>query len=81
MKSFGALCLLTVCATLAGCAQPMKPSARPTLPVNLSAPCPPVPHVDSPSWDDLAQAHVALAFQYAECAARHQAVVDAWAKP
>ncbi|WP_425536151.1 hypothetical protein [Achromobacter denitrificans] len=54
---------------------------RPTLPVNLSAPCPPVPHVDSASWDDLAKAHIALAFQYAECAARHQAVVDAWGKP
>ncbi|WP_436967354.1 hypothetical protein [Achromobacter insolitus] len=57
------------------------PSTRPTLPVNLSAPCPAVPHVDSASWDDLAQAHAALAFQYAECAARHQAVVDAWNKP
>ncbi|WP_441294101.1 Rz1-like lysis system protein LysC [Achromobacter aegrifaciens] len=66
---------------MAGCAQPTKPSTRPTLPVNLSAPCPPVPRVDSPSWDDLAQAHVALAFQYAECAARHQTVVDAWARP
>ncbi|RIJ02223.1 hypothetical protein DXK93_18800 [Achromobacter sp. K91] len=54
---------------------------RPALPANLFAPCQPIPRVDSPSWDDLAQAHAALAFQYAECAARHQAVVDAWGKP
>ncbi|WP_425485010.1 hypothetical protein [Achromobacter anxifer] len=51
------------------------------MPVNLSAPCPPIPRVDAPSWDDLALAHAALAFQYAECAARHQAVVDAWRAP
>ncbi|WP_437340377.1 Rz1-like lysis system protein LysC [Achromobacter animicus] len=69
-----------MCATLAGCAQPTTPSTRPTLPVNLSAPCPPISHVDSSSWDDLAQAHAALAFQYAECAARHRAVVDGWTK-
>ncbi|MGZ8132529.1 hypothetical protein [Bordetella genomosp. 6] len=49
--------------------------------MTLSAPCPPIPHVDSPSWDDLAQAHAALAFQYAECAAKHQAVVDVWTAP
>lgn len=29
--------------------------------------CPPIPRVGSTSWDD-----AALAFQYAECAARHQ---------
>ncbi|WP_088141958.1 phage tail assembly chaperone [Achromobacter xylosoxidans] len=34
--------------------------------------CPPIPRVDSTSWDDLAKVHAALAFQYAECAARHQ---------
>jgi len=56
-------------------------AGRPLLPANLAQPCTPVPRVDSPSSDDLAQAHAALAFQYAECAARHQAVVDAWAKP
>lgn len=30
---------------------------RPTLPANLSQPCPPVSHVNSESWDDLALAH------------------------
>jgi|GEM_PF-3390877 len=53
---------------------------RPILPANLREPCPPVPRVDSPSWDELARVHAALAFQYAECAERHQALVNAWAR-
>ncbi|MHC0506415.1 hypothetical protein [Achromobacter aegrifaciens] len=58
----------------------MKPAAWPILPANLALPCPPVPEVISDSWDDFARNYMALALQYGECAARHQAVVDAWAR-
>jgi hypothetical protein len=40
-----------------------------------------VPAFDSDSWDDLAQAYINLTGQYAECSARHDAVVRAWPKP
>ena len=51
------------------------------LPANLAQPCPAVPQVTSDSWDDFARSYMALAVQYGECAARHQAVVGAWARP
>lgn len=51
------------------------------LPANLAEPCPPVPRVNSDSWDDFARSYMALALQYGECAARHRAAVAAWPKP
>ncbi|WP_419343824.1 hypothetical protein ACM1PE_09070 [Achromobacter sp. PD1] len=50
------------------------------MPANLAQPCPPVPEVISDSWDDFARSYMALALQYGECAARHRAAVNAWAK-
>ncbi|VFR32637.1 hypothetical protein BER1_1142 [plant metagenome] len=44
----------------------------------MSTPCPPVPSLLTESWDDLAQAHIALAIQYAECRERHAAAVRAY---
>ncbi|WP_419343875.1 hypothetical protein ACM1PE_19300 [Achromobacter sp. PD1] len=36
--------------------------------------------VTSDSWDELARSYTALTLQYAECAARHRATVDAWSR-
>jgi hypothetical protein len=37
-----------------------------------------VPAFDSQDWDALAQAFIGLAFQYADCSARHDAAVSAY---
>jgi len=34
--------------------------------------------INSDAWDALAAAHIELALQYTDCAARHQAVVRAY---
>jgi hypothetical protein len=52
----------------------------PTLPADLAAQCPPIPDFKSDSFDDLALAFIDLTSQYAECSARHDAVVQAWPK-
>ncbi|WP_456297772.1 Rz1-like lysis system protein LysC [Candidimonas nitroreducens] len=65
---------------LTGCTTCRLPSKPPTLPADLAAPCPRVPGFDSESWDDLGLAYIGLTTQYAQCAARHDAVVGAWPK-
>ncbi len=50
------------------------------LPANPAQSCPLVAPVTSNSWDDLARTYIEQAFQYGECAARHDAVVEAWLK-
>ncbi|WP_440164281.1 hypothetical protein [Alcaligenes sp. Lyrl_28] len=54
----------------------MKGFARPTLPANLSEPCPPIPELDTESWDALNKAYIDLAFSYGECEMRRKAIVE-----
>ena len=51
---------------------------RPALPSNLKEPCPPIPLLETESWDDVALAYMDLTVMYGICAARHRAVVRAY---
>lgn len=46
--------------------------------MNLAAPCPPIEELSSNSWDELAKAYIKLVFDYSDCAAKHEAVVELW---
>src|SRR5690606_37977556 len=72
------LLMLLVVLTMTGCNTFGTDSTRPALPANLAAPCPELRLFDSHDWDALAEFSLDLAFLYAECKARHAAVVDAW---
>ncbi|WP_423227306.1 Rz1-like lysis system protein LysC [Paenalcaligenes suwonensis] len=75
MLKLKSLCLLIVVLILSGCSTSTKGYVRPTLPANLSEPCPPIPELDTDSWDELGKAHIELAILYGECAAKHRVLM------
>jgi len=70
-------CLILAVLTAAGCASLARPPARPQIPASLATHCQDLPPFDSYSWHDLAQAYIDLAYLYQECAAMHEALLDA----
>lgn len=51
------------------------------LPANMAKPCPQIAPLESDNWYGLSRSYVALAFMYGECAARVDALLEAWPKP
>ncbi|WP_430220301.1 Rz1-like lysis system protein LysC [Paenalcaligenes sp. Me131] len=77
MLKLKSLCLLIAVLILSGCSASTKGYVRPTLPANLSEPCPTIPELDTDSWDVLSKAYIELVFQYLACASKND-VLSNW---
>lgn len=76
MLKLKSLCLLIAVLILSGCCASTRGYVRPTLPANLSEPCPSISELHTESWDELSKAYIELVFLYAECANKHKGAVD-----
>lgn len=76
-------CPILLLASLPACSMPSTAPARlapvpPPLPAALTAPCPSLPPLRSPTIAELALADAQGAVAYADCAARHAGAVNAY---